>query len=136
MLQQRLFSHPMLLNAYVFTNHSRENVLTSWDEKGLGKAPLVHDSTLREQFADFELSLPSQYSSRVKQGGLGASARFQASAHKSLDEFFGISELKGIEQSALEKVLEKGVESNQSYPHEHFKVNSVDALDSIEPFGC
>ena len=126
-------AHPMLLNAYVFTNHSRENVLTSWDEKGLGKAPLVHDSTLREQFADFELSLPSQYSSRVKQGGLGASARFQASAHKSLDDFFGISELKGIEQSALEKVLEKGVESEPKLSARTFQGQlGWDALDSIE----
>ena len=103
-------AHPMLLNAYVFTNHSRENILTSWDEKGLGNAPLIYESKLRELFADVEFSLPSQYSARVKMGGLGSSARFQASAHKSLDEFFGILELKGIEQSVLDTVLAKGVE--------------------------
>ena len=104
-------AHPMLLNAYVFTNHSRENVLTSWDEKILENAPLVYDAILREQFSDIDnLVLPSQYSSRVKQGGLGVSAKFQASAHQSLDDYFGITHLEGIEHSALDKVLAKGVE--------------------------
>ncbi len=100
---------PDLKTGFLFTNYRRNEVAIP-DQNGKNKPafyPAVLKDEMKDNVKDFELQ--SEFISRVDYGDLSASAKFQASFIKSMNESFEVTD-DDIFDKGRDKLKAKGIE--------------------------
>lgn len=104
-LKEEYKNSPILRRGYLYTNYKRNQVqVPDQDEKNKAQT----QSAFRKEGIK-NITLQSDYISRVDYGDIPRSYKFQESFRKSLDEYFGLSK-NDILGKAQEKLKKKGLD--------------------------